>query len=80
MTAIRDAETTVEELLRLGIDTAHDALANKPIPVRFDPTNFWNSELQESDLKSVVETSTANPLTRRVARQDSQSQANPWLW
>jgi hypothetical protein len=35
-----------------------DALTNRTVPVRFDPTNFWNSELREPDLKTVVEATT----------------------
>jgi hypothetical protein len=38
-----------------------DALANRTVPVRFDPTNFWNSELPESDLKATVEATTPAP-------------------
>jgi hypothetical protein len=35
-----------------------DALAYRAVPVRFDPTNFWTSELPESDLKTVVDATT----------------------
>jgi hypothetical protein len=32
-----------------------DTLANRAVHVRFNPTNYWNSELVESDLETIVE-------------------------
>jgi hypothetical protein len=37
-----------------------DALSNATIPVRFDPSNPWRSQLWESELKSKVEATVLN--------------------